>query len=89
MIRRFKYALLKEYLYKAVTKMESWQKVIDPSWFLIMMVSGQHVDNKLSGPTRENKALKTASGIHDSLKENPQQTICVFTSERIRLYYIY
>jgi hypothetical protein len=78
MIRRFKYALLKEYLEKAITDMESWQKVFDPSWFLLMRVSGQHVDNKLSGPTRENKVMKTASGIRDSLKKTPQQTISVF-----------
>jgi hypothetical protein len=43
-----------------------------------MRVSGKHVDNELSGPIRENKSIKTASGILDLLKENPQQTISVF-----------
>jgi hypothetical protein len=82
MIKRFKYALfLKEYLDKAITDMESWQKLFDPSWFLIMRVSGQHVDNELSRPIKEDKSMKSASGIRDSLKANPQQTVSVFLPE--------
>jgi hypothetical protein len=81
-IKRLKYALfLKEYLDKAIVDMESWRKLFDPSWYLIMRVSGQHVDKELSRPIKEDKSMKSASGIRDLLKENPQQTISVFLPE--------
>ncbi|KAL9078816.1 MAG: hypothetical protein Q9157_002257 [Trypethelium eluteriae] len=43
-VKRFKYASLKESLDRTIRDLESWQKMFDPSWFLIMRVASQHVD---------------------------------------------
>jgi hypothetical protein len=61
--------------------MESWAKLFDPSWFLIMRIAGQHVDKELGRTTQENKTITSASAIRDSLKENPQQDVSVFLPE--------
>lgn len=58
-IKRFKYVSLKEYLDKTIADMESWQRLFDPSWFLIMRVARQHVDKELDCTTRENKTITT------------------------------
>ncbi|KAH0559348.1 hypothetical protein GP486_004136 [Trichoglossum hirsutum] len=80
-IKRFKYASLKEYLDKTIADMESWQKQFDPSWFLIMRIAGQHVDKELDCTSQESRTITTASSIRDLLKENPQQAISVFLPE--------
>ena len=50
-VKRFKYALLKDSLDNAIQELEKWQKLFDPSWFLILMISNSHIDTELMKPS--------------------------------------
>ncbi|KAF2233266.1 hypothetical protein EV356DRAFT_568130 [Viridothelium virens] len=84
-VKRFKYASLKESLDRTIRDLESWQKMFDPSWFLIMRVASQHVDMELDRSHQASPMMTTASSVRDSLREHPQQPISVFLPEN-RLY---
>ncbi|KAK6353612.1 hypothetical protein TWF696_005575 [Orbilia brochopaga] len=45
--KRLKYVFKKEKLEKSVSDLESWQRIFDPTWFLIMTVASPIVDQKL------------------------------------------
>ncbi|KAJ6263946.1 LRR receptor-like serine/threonine-protein kinase [Drechslerella dactyloides] len=47
-VKRFKYVFKKERLEKSVNDLESWQRLFDPTWFLIMTVASPIVDEKLA-----------------------------------------
>ncbi|KAI9690151.1 MAG: hypothetical protein M1822_009112 [Bathelium mastoideum] len=80
-VKRFKYASLKDSLDKTVGDMESWQKLFDPSWFLIMRIASQRVDRELESAPQDSKMITTASSVRDSLRENPQQYSSMFLPE--------
>lgn len=76
--KKFKYTMLKKTLDKTIADMESWQNEFDPSWFLILKIGGKNIDEELNvNVQRTDSTITTASGIRDSLKENPQQVISV------------
>ena len=50
-VKRFKYALLKDSLDNAIQDLDKWQKLFDPSWFLILMMSSSHIDTELMTPS--------------------------------------
>ncbi|KAL9084941.1 MAG: hypothetical protein Q9165_007807 [Trypethelium subeluteriae] len=81
-VKRFKYAALKESLDKTIRDMESWQKMFDPSWFLIMRVASEHVDNVLDRSHQDNSMMMIlASSVRDSLREDPQKPVSIFLPE--------
>ncbi|EPS43130.1 hypothetical protein H072_2886 [Dactylellina haptotyla CBS 200.50] len=53
-INRFKYVFKKEKLEKSVEDLESWQRLFDPSWFLIMTIANPIVDQQLADANRLN-----------------------------------
>ena len=60
-VKRWKYVLLKEGLDRTIEDLETWQKMFDPSWFLILMISNPQIDTEL---TRQNET--TASSLFSS-----------------------
>ena len=46
-VKRFKYALVKESLDRVIEDFETWQKMFDPSWFLILKSSSPGIDREL------------------------------------------
>ncbi|KAI1178841.1 hypothetical protein F4777DRAFT_535833 [Nemania sp. FL0916] len=46
--RRWKYALSKEGIDKSIEELETWQQILDPSWYLIMMIANSHIDQALT-----------------------------------------
>ncbi|EHK25102.1 uncharacterized protein TRIVIDRAFT_144969 [Trichoderma virens Gv29-8] len=46
-VKRPKYAFVKESLMEAITDLEVWQGIFDPSWFLMMKIAGPEVDQQL------------------------------------------
>jgi hypothetical protein len=78
-VKRLKYALVKDCLDAAINDFEAWQKMFDPSWFLIMKVGSPLIDQELSKDDRtEVASLCTARELRDSLKEEPQIKTSVF-----------
>ncbi|KAM0430448.1 hypothetical protein ACHAPT_005795 [Fusarium lateritium] len=49
---KLKFAFKKESLDKAIYELETWQKIADQSWFLIMKIADPHIDQAL--PTVDN-----------------------------------
>ncbi len=82
-IKRWKYVLVKECLDKAIQDLEAWQKMFDPSWFLIMKVGNPLIDQELAkkGDRAEATSMCTAKKLRDSLKEEPPIRTSVFLPE--------
>ncbi|KAI1752060.1 hypothetical protein F4782DRAFT_540595 [Xylaria castorea] len=55
--RRWKYALLKESIDKAVEELETWQHTADPSWYLILKIASSQIDQAL---VRDNEGTTTS-----------------------------
>lgn len=86
-IKRLKYALIKDTLDNAIQDFESWQKLFDPSWFLIMKIRNPLIDQELSKEDKEDEArtevgsIATARGVRESLKPEPTVQPSVFLPE--------
>lgn len=81
-IKRLKYTLVKDCLDAAIHDFEAWQKMFDPSWFLIMKVGSLLIDQELVKDDKtEVASLCTAKELRDSLKEEPQIKTSVFLPE--------
>jgi hypothetical protein len=76
--KRFKYAVLKGCLNKAITEMELWQKLFDPTWFLLARTTAPHVDEEIQCSSRKNSSRETLLSIRDVLKACPQQSATIF-----------
>jgi hypothetical protein len=81
-VKRLKYALVKDCLDASIHDLEAWQKLFDPSWFLIMKVGSPLIDQELAKDDRtEVASLCTAKELRDSLKEEPKIKTSVFLPE--------
>ncbi|KAJ9605761.1 hypothetical protein H2200_009610 [Cladophialophora chaetospira] len=78
---KWKYALTKECLDKAIQDMEEWQRLFDPTWIFIMSLSNPHIDRQLARNDRgDTGPERVARKLRASLKkENPHQ---VFLPEK-------
>lgn len=80
-IKRWKYALIKESLDESIEKLSSWQKMFDPSWFLILKVSGFLIDRELGKTRSADSSIKSACSLRDALREQPLEKVHVFLPE--------
>ncbi|RFU74248.1 hypothetical protein TARUN_8010 [Trichoderma arundinaceum] len=46
-VRRLKYAFVRDSLAEAISDLEVWQGIFDPSWFLMVKIAGPEVDQQL------------------------------------------
>ncbi|KAK6529137.1 hypothetical protein TWF694_004350 [Orbilia ellipsospora] len=67
-INRFKYVFKKEKLEKSVEDLESWQRLFDPSWFLIMTIANPVVDQQLADAYQSNSNEGVASNREPAFK---------------------
>ncbi|KAH8671813.1 hypothetical protein BGZ60DRAFT_405976 [Tricladium varicosporioides] len=77
-VKRWKYVLVKQCLDETIKNLESWQKMFDPSWFLIMKVSNSLIDQELA---RNGSAVSTFPGaldIRDAVTEHSTQKKSIF-----------
>ena len=77
-VNKLKYVLIKKCLDESIEDLTSWQKLFDPSWFLILKVSSPLIDQELS---RNGSAISSFTGTHslrDALREQPLQKVSVF-----------
>jgi hypothetical protein len=80
-VRRWKYIFVKPYLDEIIEDLASWQKMFDPSWFLILRVSNSLIDRELS---RDGSAVASLSGVRDfreSAREQPLRRKSIFLPE--------
>ncbi|KAF2495492.1 hypothetical protein BU16DRAFT_561777 [Lophium mytilinum] len=75
---KLKYVFLKKILDKTIADLDLWQNEFDPSWFLILKIGGQNIDKELNvNIQKTHNTITTASGIRDSIRDSPQQTVAV------------
>lgn len=77
-VRRWKYVGIKKHLDQSIEDLASWQKMFDPSWFLILKVSSPFIDQELSRNRLALSSFTSAYNIRDALKEQPRQEVSVF-----------
>ncbi|KAK0710169.1 hypothetical protein B0T26DRAFT_433909 [Lasiosphaeria miniovina] len=46
-IKWWKYSIVKEALAEAISELERWQQIFDPSWFLLLLIADPQVDSQL------------------------------------------
>ena len=80
-VKKWKYVQLKQGLDEAIEDLGAWQKMFDPSWFLIMKVSNSLIDQELSGPKSAVSPFASEYSLRDALKEQPLQKIPIFLSK--------
>ncbi|KAL7941058.1 hypothetical protein V8C42DRAFT_335995 [Trichoderma barbatum] len=83
-VKRLKYAFVRDNLAEAITDLEIWQGIFDPSWFLMMKIAGPEVDQQLYLMSQQksastHKETKAAQHLRRALKpannNNTQKTI--------------
>lgn len=77
-VKRWKYVLVKQSLDEAIKDLAAWQKMFDPSWFLILKVSSPFIDQELSRNESAVSSFTGACSLRDALKEQPLQQISIF-----------
>ena len=78
--RPFKYIWVKESLDKAIQDLEDWQRVADPSWYLILKIADRQIDTALlrdDAATAE--SVSSAKAIRDATQgERPKEKLSIF-----------
>ena len=71
-VKRFKYAAFKESLDRAIRDLETWQKLFDPSWFLILLTSSSNIDTNLTEcrPAMVSSSLSCTQPLRNTLQGN-------------------
>ncbi|KAF2278166.1 uncharacterized protein EI97DRAFT_247271 [Westerdykella ornata] len=79
-IKRWKYALVKDSIDNAIEGLEVWQKIFDPSWYLIMRMASRVIDEELQEVADEPKVgtMSTALAFRRSLKSDRDTKVSVF-----------
>jgi hypothetical protein len=80
-VKRWKYVLVKQCLDEAIEDLALWQKMFDPSWFLIMKVSSPFIDEELSRVGSAVSSFPGAYKLRDALRKEPLQKISIFLPE--------
>ena len=82
-VNRWKYALQKESLDKAIEDIETWQRIFDPSWFLIIKAATPQIDEELSRYVKApaTSPLSSALSLRNALRDSPQSTPPIFLPE--------
>ena len=81
-IKRWKYVLIKECVEKAIQELETWQKMFDPSWFLIIKVGNPLIDQELAKDDKTQVgSIRTARNLRDSFKDYPKIKTSIFLPE--------
>jgi hypothetical protein len=82
-VKRWKYVLLKEGLDRTIEDLETWQKMFDPSWFLILMTSSPQIDTELTrhNETSASSFLNSTQTLRNTLRGNAHQEGSIFLPE--------
>lgn len=77
-VKKLKYVLTKQHLDEAIEDLASWQKMFDPSWFLILKISSPFIDQELHRNKSAISSINSTYSLRDALKEHPVQKVPIF-----------
>ncbi|KAL8993904.1 MAG: hypothetical protein Q9169_005995 [Polycauliona sp. 2 TL-2023] len=77
-VKRTKYVQTKTSLDEAIQDLADWQRMFDPSWFLMLKLSEPLIDQQLKANVPTTSSLISAHRVRDALKQEPLQKSTVF-----------
>ena len=77
-VKKWKYVLMKQCLDESIEDLASWQKMFDPSWFLILKVSSPFIDQELNRNEPAVSSFTKTSDLRDALREQPLEKVSIF-----------
>lgn len=77
-VKRWKYVFIKEGLDESIDELATWQKIYDPSWFLMLKISSPLIDQELGRNKLTDLSLPRAHSLRDALREEPLEKVSVF-----------
>lgn len=77
-VKRWKYVLIKEGLDESIDELATWQRIFDPSWFLMLKISSPSIDRELGRNKLTDSSLPRAHSLRDALREEPLEKVSVF-----------
>ena len=72
---------MKESLDEAIEDLAAWQRIFDPSWFLILKISSPLIDQELTRNSSPDSSVTLAHSLRDTLRLEPMRKIHVFLPE--------
>jgi hypothetical protein len=81
--QRSKYALLKGRLSKAIDDLETWQRIFDPSWYLIIKAAIPQIDEELAKHVQSpvKAAILPSYSLRDVLRTSSPETTPIWLKE--------
>lgn len=76
--KKWEYIRIKQCLDESIEDLALWQRMFDPSWFLILKVSSPFIDHELSRNGPVVSSLTSAFNLRDALREQPLQKVSIF-----------
>ena len=84
-VKKLKYILwAKESIDKVIKDLQEWQRMFDPSWYLMMRIPGRKIDEALDNESERklsgsrDSSVTTAKSIRDSLRAKPHSQPSIF-----------
>ena len=77
-INGWRYVFIKEGPDESIVELAMWQKIFDPSWFLILKISDPSIERELSRSKLTDPSLPPAHSFRDALREKPLEIVSVF-----------
>ncbi|CAI7627380.1 unnamed protein product [Penicillium glandicola] len=74
---------LKETIDRTIEDVNDWQKIFEPTWFLIMRISDSAIDTELHHNARSSSALTPSYHLRNSLKNEGNQDMGIFLSAKV------
>lgn len=60
-VKRWKYVLLHESLDKTISELEQWQRIFDPTWYLIILMADMAIDSELLQERQEHGSFSSTT----------------------------
>lgn len=79
---KFRYVRVKESLDKAIEQLEAWQRIFDPSWYLLVKLVSPAIDSELGSREGNSLPISSARSLRAALKVGVHDKIPVFLPEQ-------
>ena len=83
-VKKLKYTFFKDSLAEAISELERWQQIFDPSWFLMLRIADPQVDSLLKATTKlqagsvqkgfSRSSLPAAQSMRRAIRASPSNT---------------
>ncbi|KAK5988211.1 hypothetical protein PT974_12351 [Cladobotryum mycophilum] len=79
-VNRWKFIFVREAMDETISQLEKWQRVFDPTWYLILRIGDEIIDTELSTPSRLSRDVNLGS----PGTETPDDDFTLVPAQRFR-----